>query len=45
MAKTALDIEAKHAKSLIGEWNFETLLDKLWPINDFSNVWSIGKKT
>lgn len=45
MAKMALDIEAKHSKSLIGEWSFETIPDKLWPISDFSNVWSIGRKT
>ncbi|KRN74782.1 nucleotidyltransferase DNA polymerase for DNA repair [Weissella kandleri] len=45
MAKMALDIEAKHAKSLIGEWHFETIPEKLWPIDDFDDVWSIGRKT
>lgn len=45
MAKMALDIEAKHAKGLIGEWSYETIPDKLWSITDFDDVWSIGKKT
>ncbi|MCM0582232.1 excinuclease ABC subunit A [Weissella diestrammenae] len=45
MAKMALDIEAKHAHSLIGEWHYETIPEKLWPVSDFSEVWSIGRQT
>ena len=45
MSKMALDLEAKHARTLIGEWHFETIPEKLWPVNDFDDVWSIGKKT
>lgn len=42
LAKLALDLEAKHAHSLIGEWYYENLPDKLWPITDLTSVWSIG---
>jgi len=45
MAKLALDIEAKHARSLIGEWHFENIPTKLWNITDFDEVWSIGRQT
>ncbi|WP_419153706.1 Y-family DNA polymerase [Weissella viridescens] len=45
MAKLALDLEAKHNHSLIGEWHYETVPQKLWPINELSKVWSIGKRT
>ncbi|TYC50509.1 excinuclease ABC subunit A [Weissella muntiaci] len=45
MAKMALDIESKHNHSLIGEWSFETIPDKLWPIEDLDEVWSIGRRT
>lgn len=45
LAKFALDIEAKHDYSLIGEWHYEDVPDKLWPIRNLSNLWSIGKRT
>ncbi|KRN33520.1 Y-family DNA polymerase [Weissella halotolerans] len=45
MAKLALDIEAKHNRTLIGEWHYENVPHKLWPLNELSQVWSIGKKT
>lgn len=45
LAKLALDIEAKHNHSLIGEWHYEDVPDKLWPVEQLSSVWSIGKKT
>ncbi|MBA1392648.1 Y-family DNA polymerase [Lactobacillus sp. XV13L] len=45
LAKLALDLEAKHTHSLIGEWHYEDLADKLWPITDLTSVWSIGKRT
>lgn len=45
MAKMALDITAKKAKTFIGEWSFETIPDFLWPVTDFDKVWSIGSKT
>jgi len=45
MAKMALDITAKHQRSLIGEWHFEEIPDVLWPVTDFGSVWSIGRHT
>ena len=45
LAKLALDLEAKHAHSLLGEWHYENLPDKLWPITDLTSVWSIGRQT
>ncbi|GAK31580.1 possible DNA-directed DNA polymerase [Weissella oryzae SG25] len=45
MAKMALDIESKHNHSLIGEWSFEDLPTKLWPIKELDEVWSIGRRT
>ncbi|WP_420825617.1 excinuclease ABC subunit A [Weissella uvarum] len=44
-AKLALDIEAKHNHSLIAEWHYEDIPQKLWPITDLSSVWSIGKRS
>jgi DNA polymerase V len=44
-AKMALDISAKHAHSLIGEWHFETIPETLWQVDDISEVWSIGSST
>ncbi len=43
IAKFALDIESKHTKSKIAEWTYSDLPDKLWPIMDMTDVWSIGK--
>ena len=45
MAKMALDLEAKHNHSLIGEWTFENLPSKLWPVSEIDEVWSIGHRT
>ncbi|WP_446002348.1 Y-family DNA polymerase [Weissella viridescens] len=45
MAKLALDLESKHNHSLIAEWHYEQVPDKLWSIHDLSEVWSIGRRT
>lgn len=45
MAKMALDLTAKHATDLIGEWHYETIPDVLWPIEKLDDVWSIGSRT
>ncbi|WP_421823498.1 Y-family DNA polymerase [Fructobacillus tropaeoli] len=45
LAKLALDIEAKHAKNFQGTWHYEDVPQKLWPISDLTEVWSIGKRT
>lgn len=45
LAKLALDLEAKHNHSLIAEWHYEDIPDKLWPVTDLARVWSIGQRT
>lgn len=45
MAKLALDLEAKSAPDLLGEWHFEDLAEKLWPQTKLDDVWSIGRRT
>ncbi|MFL2050441.1 Y-family DNA polymerase [Leuconostoc mesenteroides] len=45
LAKLALDIEAKHAKNLTGIWHYEDVPNKLWPITQLTDVWSIGSRT
>ncbi|GAP00395.1 Y-family DNA polymerase [Fructobacillus ficulneus] len=45
LAKLALDLAAKKAPDLLAEWHYEDVPEKLWPVTDFSKVWSIGKKT
>ncbi|WP_057769047.1 Y-family DNA polymerase [Lactobacillus selangorensis] len=44
-AKIALDIYAKHADDLIGEIHYRTVPQKLWPIPNITDVWSIGHRT
>lgn len=45
LAKFALDLEAKRTHSLIGEWHYEDVQDKLWPITQLDALWSVGHKT
>ena len=45
LAKLALDLEAKKNHSLIAEWHYEDVPDKLWPITQLADVWSIGQRT
>ncbi|MBS9335979.1 Y-family DNA polymerase [Fructobacillus papyrifericola] len=45
LAKLALDLEGKKARHLLAEWHYEDVPEKLWPVTDFSSVWSIGRKT
>ncbi|WP_349535493.1 Y-family DNA polymerase [Leuconostoc citreum] len=45
LAKIALDIEAKHSPSLIGNWHYEDVPQKLWSITKLDDVWSIGSRT
>lgn len=42
LAKLALDLEAKRNHSLIAEWHYEDVPDKLWPVTQLDDVWSIG---
>lgn len=45
LAKWSMDLDGKHAHSLIGEWHYEDIPDKLWPIKDLASLWSIGPRT
>lgn len=45
LAKIALDLYAKHDSSFIGDLHFETVPEKLWPINQLDRIWSIGHHT
>ena len=45
LAKLALDLEAKKNHSLIAEWHYEDVPDKLWPVTQLDDVWSIGHRT
>jgi len=44
-AKLALDLFAKHASDLVGELDYDNFTDKIWPITELTNVWSIGQRT
>ena len=43
-AKLALDNYAKHNHELIGEIHYETVPDKIWSINELTDVWGIGTR-
>ncbi|AQW20648.1 excinuclease ABC subunit A [Lentilactobacillus curieae] len=43
-AKIALDIYAKHTDNLIGEIHYETVPERIWSINDLTDVWGIGSR-
>jgi len=45
ISKLALDIESKKANDFIAKWSYDDLETKLWPIEELSKMWSIGKKT
>lgn len=44
MAKAAMDIEAKHTKSGIACWNYESIPEKLWNVKPLSDMWGIGSR-
>lgn len=44
-AKLALDLLAKHNSGLIGQLNYKTFRQKLWPVDDLTSIWSIGQRT
>ncbi|PWF21106.1 nucleotidyltransferase [Lactobacillus johnsonii] len=45
LAKLAMDIEAKHNRSLIAQWHYIDVPDKIWTISNLEDVWGIGKRT
>ena len=38
LAKIALDIEAKHARQLMGVWHYDDVPNKLWPITKLNDI-------
>ena len=45
LAKIALDIEAKKVHNLMATWHYEDVPEKLWPITELTDIWSIGRRT
>ncbi|WP_441332514.1 Y-family DNA polymerase, partial [Mammaliicoccus sciuri] len=44
LSKIAMDVEAKHTKSLIAEWRYQDVPKKLWPIQPLREFWGISRK-
>ena len=45
LAKLALDLESKKNPHMRAEWRYEDVREKLWIIDNLTDVWGIGRKT
>lgn len=45
LSKVALDNEAKSSETLIAEWRYEHVPEKLWPIAPLEKFWGISHRT
>lgn len=45
LAKFALDLESKKNPHMRAEWRYEDVPEKLWTIDNLTDVWGIGSKT
>lgn len=45
LAKLALDNEAKNNKDMKAEWRYEDVAEKLWAVEEISDIWGIGGRT
>lgn len=45
MAKLALDNGAKHNSDFIAEWRYKDVPEKVWKIENMTDMWGIGKRT
>ena len=45
LAKFALDLESKKNPHMRAEWRYEDIREKLWIIDNLTDVWGIGRKT
>lgn len=45
LAKVSMDIEAKHTSEGIAEWRYQDVPNKLWPIDNLTDMWGINTKT
>lgn len=44
MAKACMDLEAKHKKDFLAQWDYSDIPEHLWPITPLSRVWGIGSR-
>lgn len=44
MAKACMDIKAKKSPNFLAEWTYDDIPRELWPIDELSKVWGIGKR-
>ena len=44
MAKSAMDIEAKHNPDFLAEWNYDSIPEHLWRVSPLSKMWGIGNR-
>lgn len=45
LAKVSMDIEAKHTQTGIAEWRYQDVPNKLWKIDNLTDMWGINVKT
>ncbi|WEV36720.1 Y-family DNA polymerase [Lactobacillus sp. ESL0677] len=45
LAKLAMDLAAKHRRSMIAAWHYIDVPDTIWQIPNLEDVWGIGKRT
>lgn len=45
LAKLAMDIQAKHSRSMIAYWHYLDVPDKIWTIPNLEDVWGINTRT
>lgn len=45
LAKLAMDISAKHRRSMIDFWHYIDVPDTIWKIKNLEDVWGINKRT
>lgn len=45
LAKLALDNESKNNASMIAEWTYHDIKEKVWQIDPITDFWGIGSKT
>ncbi|MGN1407095.1 DinB/UmuC family translesion DNA polymerase [Lactobacillus sp.] len=45
LAKLAMDLSAKHRKSMIAYWHYIDVPDTIWQVKNLEDVWSINTRT
>ena len=45
LAKFALDLESKKNSDMKAEWRYEDVQQKLWSVENITDVWGIGRRT